>query len=225
MSRKRFVAFFMALTMLFTLMAPAFTFAVGDGNEDPVDVNVSETAGEDGEQPPEGGSGENDANVGGDDDKGGDDDDKGDDDADKGDDDADKGDDDADKGDDDADKGDDAADKGDDDAKKGGEPTRGGTVEYYLVGDVNSWSINASYKLQQINNDEYRIKTTLANGSKFKIRRVLNNVEDYWYPDGDGSRDYIAGSDGPYGDVSVYFRPSGNPDGFLMLFMSHRTIV
>ena len=54
MFRKRFIALVMALTMLFTLMAPAFTFAVGEGDPDPDQTTHSET----------GDQGNGDANVG-----------------------------------------------------------------------------------------------------------------------------------------------------------------
>ena len=66
---KRFIALVMALTMLFTLMAPVFTFAVGEGDPDPDQTTHSET----GEQPPatdpnddDGEGGEGDADKGGD---------------------------------------------------------------------------------------------------------------------------------------------------------------
>ena len=93
MLRKRFIALVMALTMLFTLMAPAFTFAVGEGDPDPDQTTHSET----GDQLPG-----DDAGEGGDDQLSGNDGEGGDDqlpgnanqggyDADKGIDDADKG--------------------------------------------------------------------------------------------------------------------------------------
>lgn len=64
MFRKRFIALVMALTMLFTLMAPAFTFALDDG-EPPDQTPASDAAGDTNEQPPAA-----DPNEGGDDGEG-----------------------------------------------------------------------------------------------------------------------------------------------------------
>lgn len=51
MFRKRFIALVMALTVLFTLMAPAFTFALDDG-ETPDQTPASDAAGDTNEQSP-----------------------------------------------------------------------------------------------------------------------------------------------------------------------------
>ena len=52
MFRKRFIALVMALTMLFTLMAPAFTFAVGEGDPDPDQTTAGDVVEGNNEQPP-----------------------------------------------------------------------------------------------------------------------------------------------------------------------------
>ena len=107
-------------------------------------------------------------------------------------------------------------------------PTQAPTIEpteapadnsgYYLVGSMNDWTVDSSYKLTPVEGtygSEYSISLDLYASDQFKI--VYYADGDYtWYPDG------VDDNYGQYGEIpydgsyTVYFRPeyNGNEDWF-----------
>ncbi len=83
---------------------------------------------------------------------------------------------------------------------------------YYLVGDKISpaWNINEDYVFTSTGDGEYVLRTTLAVGDKIKAVRAENGEIATWYPGGTDN-DYEV-DEAHAGNVTVYFRPAGNPD-------------
>ena len=89
---------------------------------------------------------------------------------------------------------------------------------YYVVGTMNNWSLNASYKLSANPNatGEYMITgLNLSKTDQFKIVYSADDVNksDSYYPQNDPNY----GADGEIkanGYYSVYFKPTGNVDGW-----------
>ena len=79
--------------------------------------------------------------------------------------------------------------------------------DYYLVGDMNSWAVDANYQLQPNteNEGEYYIQNvTLTSGQGIKVVSSTDgSTAGTWYPGGDN---YSVTEDGIY---SIYFRPDG----------------
>ncbi|MBQ2475522.1 MAG: hypothetical protein II513_09270, partial [Ruminococcus sp.] len=86
-------------------------------------------------------------------------------------------------------------------------------MAYYLVGSMNSWTAQDSYKLSKniavTDTEEYLLSgVTLAEGDEFKVVYTDGNpATAVWFPAEEGN--YVVRKDGTY---TVYFRP--NKDGF-----------
>ena len=80
-----------------------------------------------------------------------------------------------------------------------------GASDYYLVGSMNGWAVNETYKLSANPgaSGEYWITLDLAAGAEFKI---TNGNKTNWYPGG-SNNNYVVSEAGNY---TVYFRPAGN---------------
>ena len=80
-----------------------------------------------------------------------------------------------------------------------------GASDYYLVGSMNGWNVNETYKLSANPgaSGEYWITLDLAAGAEFKI---TNGNKTNWYPGG-SNNNYVVSEAGNY---TVYFRPAGN---------------
>ncbi|MCR5653979.1 MAG: starch-binding protein [Ruminococcus sp.] len=77
--------------------------------------------------------------------------------------------------------------------------------DYYLVGTMNSWMKNDSYKFSITSSDsgmvEYKLSgVQLAAGAELKVR----SSDDSWYPSGNN---YAVSAAGTY---DIYFRPNGD---------------
>ncbi len=85
---------------------------------------------------------------------------------------------------------------------------------YYLVGSMNEWSVDETYKFvpNPENNSEYMLPITLAEGDEFKAVAATGTAPTDWYPDG-MDNNYVVDAN-QAGDVTVYFRPdySGGED-------------
>ena len=91
--------------------------------------------------------------------------------------------------------------------KKGGTPQA--TVEYYLVGTMNSWEPATGYKFSKntaAEVEEYKLDVTLEANAEFKGRKVVDGVADAWYPDGNDNNFVIETA----GDYTIYLRPNGD---------------
>ena len=91
---------------------------------------------------------------------------------------------------------------------EGGDPTP--VVEYYVVGTMNNWQLNADYKLAANPGQagEYMKRFTFAATDELKVRKAVDGVLDTWYPEGMGNNWVITAD----GDYDVYFRPEGNSE-------------
>lgn len=82
-------------------------------------------------------------------------------------------------------------------------------MNYYLVGSMTNWGLNADYQLtKNMENDaEYMISLTLLAGDEFKIVKSDGETvaDENWYPTGMGNNYTVTAS----GDYTVYFRPDG----------------
>ena len=78
---------------------------------------------------------------------------------------------------------------------------------YYVVGTMNSWAVDANYQLQPNteNEGEYYIhNVTLTSGQGIKVVSSTDcSTAGTWFPGGDN---YSVTEDGIY---SIYFRPDG----------------
>lgn len=92
------------------------------------------------------------------------------------------------------------------DTGEGGDPTP--VVEYYVVGSMNSWALDAAYKLDANPGQagEYMKRFTFAANDELKVRKAIDGVLDAWYPEGMGNN-WVINEAGQY---DVYFRPEGN---------------
>jgi len=83
-------------------------------------------------------------------------------------------------------------------------------VEYYVVGSMNNWELNADYKLaaNPAVSGEYMKRFTFAANDELKVRKAIDGVLDAWYPEGMGNNWVITAD----GDYDVYFRPEGNTE-------------
>ena len=83
-------------------------------------------------------------------------------------------------------------------------------VEYYVVGSMNNWALDAAYKLvaNPGQTGEYMKRFTFAANDELKVRKAIDGVLDAWYPDGVGNN-WVINEDGQY---IVYFRPEGNTE-------------
>ena len=81
-------------------------------------------------------------------------------------------------------------------------------VEYYVVGSMNNWELNADYKLAANPGQagEYMKRFTFAANDELKVRKAIDGVLDAWYPEGMGNN-WVINEAGQY---DVYFRPEGN---------------
>ena len=86
-------------------------------------------------------------------------------------------------------------------------------TDYYLVGSMNDWKADSAYLFvaNPANEGEYMLATTLTEGAALKVVGVCGEAQT-WYPDGMGN-DYVVDA-AHAGEVSVYFRPEGNVDGW-----------
>lgn len=91
---------------------------------------------------------------------------------------------------------------------EGGDPTP--VVEYYVVGSMNNWALDAAYKLAANPGQagEYMKRFTFAANDELKVRKAIDGVLDAWYPEGVGNN-WVITEDGQY---DVYFRPEGNTE-------------
>lgn len=79
--------------------------------------------------------------------------------------------------------------------------------DYYLVGSMNNWSNNNSYKFSLVSSDsgklEYKLSgVQLSANAEIKV----HSNSDSWYPSG-SNNNYTVSSDGTY---DIYFRPNGD---------------
>ncbi len=83
-------------------------------------------------------------------------------------------------------------------------------VEYYVVGSMNNWALDAAYKLaaNPAVSGEYMKRFTFAANDELKVRKAIDGVLDAWYPEGMGNNWVITAD----GDYDVYFRPEGNTE-------------
>lgn len=83
-------------------------------------------------------------------------------------------------------------------------------VEYYVVGSMNNWELNADYKLaaNPAVSGEFMKRFTFAANDELKVRKAVDGVLDTWYPEGMGNNWVINVA----GDYDVYFRPEGNTE-------------
>ena len=88
--------------------------------------------------------------------------------------------------------------------------TRDASGAYYLVGSMNEWTVNETYRLTQntgAEGTEYMITLDLAAGAEFKVVSSSDGVaKETWYPD--NADNYKITEAGNY---TIYFRP--NYDG------------
>ena len=86
-------------------------------------------------------------------------------------------------------------------------------INYYVVGSMTSWVINADYKLaaNSANEGEFMGEFTFEANAEFKVVSSLDgfNVVD-WFPAGMNNNYQITEA----GDYTVYFRPEGGVDGW-----------
>jgi hypothetical protein len=86
-------------------------------------------------------------------------------------------------------------------------------INYYVVGSMTSWVINADYKLaaNSANEGEFMGEFTFEANAEFKVVSSLDgfNVVD-WFPTGMENNYQITEA----GDYTVYFRPEGGVDGW-----------
>lgn len=220
MSRKRLIALLMALTMLFTLMTPAFALAAG-GEDEATGSDTSEVTGEPNEQPPvtdpdEGGDEANaeEETVPAGDQLPGETGDEGGDQlpGETGDEGGDQlpgdiGDDPQDEPADDSKDEEDAKDEEPAKLTKDGGQNRDALEDgYYLVGTMNSWTPSSSFKLNPMSDGvQYWIKTIISEGDYFQVRQVKNNETIAYFPQ--NNEIYANWSTVPIGSVSIYFRP------------------
>ena len=94
------------------------------------------------------------------------------------------------------------------DTGEGGDPTP--VVEYYVVGSMNNWQLDAAYKLAANPGQagEYMKRFTFAANDELKVRKAIDGVLDAWYPEGMGNN-WVINEAGQY---DVYFRPEGNAE-------------
>ncbi|MBO4838299.1 MAG: hypothetical protein J5493_02890 [Lachnospiraceae bacterium] len=89
---------------------------------------------------------------------------------------------------------------------------------YYLIGGPVGWVVNESYRLFENPHTagEYYLDTVLEAGDEIKVVRVANGQIADWYPDTAHNYNGITGNyvvDTDHaGNVTLYFRPDGNPD-------------
>ncbi|MBQ9338824.1 MAG: hypothetical protein IJS13_00660 [Paludibacteraceae bacterium] len=85
------------------------------------------------------------------------------------------------------------------------EPTL--TNGYYLLGSMNEWTPAAAYlfAVNEDNSEEYKLEMTLAEGDRFKVAYVENDIAKTWYPEGTDN-DYVVDATHT-GAKTVYFRP------------------
>ena len=79
------------------------------------------------------------------------------------------------------------------------------TVNYYIVGTMNNWTVSDAYKLTKNpnNSDEYMFTDlTVGAGTELKVK----DSNGYYYPDGTNNN-FTLNSAGTY---DIYFRPDGN---------------
>ena len=93
-----------------------------------------------------------------------------------------------------------------------------GSTSYYVVGNMNDWTINASYKLTKntlATGEEYYLNGLhLTSASQFKVVSYTDGVQGgnpVWYPDGSGNNYGENGEITAAGTYNIYFRP--NEDG------------
>ena len=82
---------------------------------------------------------------------------------------------------------------------------------YYLMGSMNSWSIDDAYAFTENseNPGEYMLMgVTLSSTDTFKVKVDNGDKDTGWYPDGMGN-DGTVDADGTY---NIYFNPNGNPE-------------
>ena len=82
---------------------------------------------------------------------------------------------------------------------------------YYLMGSMNSWTIDDAYAFTENgdNPGEYMLMgVTLSSSDTFKVKVDNGNKDTGWYPDGMGN-DGTVDADGTY---NIYFNPNGNPE-------------
>jgi len=77
--------------------------------------------------------------------------------------------------------------------------------DYYLVGSMNEWTINESYKFEAnpAAEGEYMLATNLTAGTTLKV----TSSQGAWFPGGTDN-DYTV-DEAHAGNVTVYFRPDG----------------
>ena len=182
MFRKRFIALVMALTMLFTLMAPAFTFALDDG-ETPDQTPASDAAGDTNEQPP---AADPDENV-----------------------DETQGEDDLDKGGDDQIPGDGDGDgEGEKEPLREAPANRSTLADgWYLVGDMNGWTPSTAYYFgsADINSVYTLANVSIQANEGFKAVYVYNDeLQSGSYRPAGGSDTNV--TTGKAGTFTVYFK-------------------
>ena len=86
-------------------------------------------------------------------------------------------------------------------------------INYYVVGSMTNWAINADYKLaaNSANEGEFMGEFAFENGAEFKVvssadgEAIVN-----WFPAGMNNNYQITEA----GDYTVYFRPEGGVDGW-----------
>ena len=88
------------------------------------------------------------------------------------------------------------------------------TPEYYIVGSMTDWAVNADYKMalnSEAQSEEYTFTADMTAGSEFKVMKVLGETQT-WYPDGMGNNYSITNA----GNYTIYFRPNydGGDDWF-----------
>ncbi len=83
-------------------------------------------------------------------------------------------------------------------------------VEYYVVGSMNNWALDAAYKLaaNPAVSGEFMKRFTFAANDELKVRKAIDGVLDAWYPEGMGNNWVINEA----GEYDVYFRPEGNTE-------------
>jgi len=88
-----------------------------------------------------------------------------------------------------------------------GDPRWVPTMDYYLVGSMSEWQVDAKYKLSKnpANEAEYMKAMLLYAGDEFKIVYSDGASIATWYPDGMGNNYVVTAS----GEYTVYFRPDG----------------
>lgn len=86
-------------------------------------------------------------------------------------------------------------------------------INYYVVGSMTSWAINADYKLaaNSANEGEFMGEFAFENGAEFKVVSSADGeaIVD-WFPAGMNNNYQITEA----GEYNVYFRPEGGVDGW-----------